>query len=73
MRRHPKRFQVAPVDPRQRRIVDKDIRGRTWFLKLECGHETRRRFIGDPPAYAICEHCPAVGGLGGREFGRRRA
>lgn len=71
-RRHAKRFLTAPVDARARRIVSASHIGkRGWILTLECGHQTKRRFLA-VPTHVVCTACPAAGGMGGTDFGKTR-
>lgn len=60
---------AAPrMDPRARRVVEINRRGRRLcIVQLECGHETRRKlFSCSDPKYLICTECPPCGGIGDR-------
>jgi hypothetical protein len=55
-------------DPRARRVVESvRTRGRTYRLKLECGHTVARSFMCLPDR-VVCHWCPSAGGIGGNGF-----
>lgn len=70
-RRHPKRFAVAPRDPRTKTVVRATRKEGNWLLELECGHWQLRR-TSFAPDRVICVDCPPAGGIGGNTFGPNR-